>query len=151
MANQLEPFVWLRTGHPRWKYRVTENYRHPLRFRMKVNKERASQYLGFYHVPTEDKAIILRCGYAWNGSNVVADTATDMRASAVHDAQSQAMGLGIYEPTLKNWRRAASEYRHNCMVDGMTTTRAFVRYTGILIGGGNSFKWRGSLKRKVSK
>jgi len=72
-----------------------------------------------------------------------------MRASALHDVQAQLMhDRVVWLATLSNWNRAAREYASNCVEDGMRRFRAWgMRYGGILVGGGNGYKWRGVLKR----
>jgi len=138
-------FRWKRTDHPHWKYRVTHKYRHVCKYPMEHTQR---GWIGPYFRPVSaDNAVILDAGYTWNGSNVVVDTATDMLASAVHDAHCQGMEAGAYAQTLKNWRMAAAEYRRNCIEAGMPRWRAWARYMGVLVGGGNEYKWRGSLRR----
>jgi len=95
--------------------------------------------------------------YRWNGSDVVKDETWDMMPSAVHDADCQAMESGYYAATLHNWNRAAAEYRDNCIAEAkrlypkrrwnrtLIRARAWARYSGILIWGGNGYKWRGGL------
>jgi len=139
-------FEWHRTTHPRWKYRVVDDYEHHCKYRMLRSRWQFTTMENPHFNITANFMTLLE-GYTWNGSNVVVDTKTDMLASAVHDLQCQLMELGYYEPTLRNWRMAAAEYRRNCMDAGMPWWRAWARFTGILVGGGNEYKWRGVLKR----
>lgn len=142
-------FRYEHTNHPYWKYRVTRRYRHVCTYPMD-HAQRG--WIGLFFRPiADDNAVVLDVGYTWNGSNVVVDTKSDMLASAIHDAHCQGMAQGAYHQSLKNWRMAASEYRHNCIQHGMPRWRAWTRYLGILIGGGNGYKWRGSLKNEQEK
>ncbi|MCZ6710334.1 MAG: hypothetical protein O7B25_08225 [Gammaproteobacteria bacterium] len=151
-------FEYVETDHPQWKYQLTQDYLH---LYVPENQPRLGQTdpQSTRKYACLEETCLLRERYAWNGSNVVADTEDSQRASAVHDASCQAMGLDIYEASWKNWERAASEYRQACIEDGLerinsdgkgwvriraggVRSRAWTRYSGILVGGGNEYKWR---------
>lgn len=148
ITTWLKDIDYRETGDPIWKYELLQEKVCTLRYKMDIKTHRLlphqAQYFGVTH---DGRTVILKKGYRWNGSNVVVDTRTDMRASAIHDLQAQMMLNGkIFLPTLSNWRRAAQEYASNCVQDGMARFRAWgLRFTGILVGGGNGYKWRGSL------
>lgn len=80
---------------------------------------------------TQTGHVLLHPGYGWDGSSGAPDTIKCMRASALHDVWCQAMREGIFANTGKNWRRGAQEYRINCIADGMSELRAWVRYLAI--------------------
>lgn len=141
-----EPFHYRGFSHPRWKYKLESSYTHTCAFPLRLVRHPASIDFIHQHVEEHCTLTLLR-GYAWNGSNVVADVNECMRASAIHDAHCQGMEEGIYVPSLRNWIEAAAEYRHNCIADGMPRWRAWARYTGVVVGGGNQVKWRALLRR----
>ena len=136
---------WERTTDSYWKYRVRAPYSYVYKYPMKLG---ADQYLfeGPFYRATRF-GITLLPDMTWNGSNVVIDTDSDMEASGVHDPTCQLMELGFYLANLSNWNRAAREYRHNCRTHGMSRRRSWARYFGLLVGGGNGYKWRGVLQR----
>ena len=139
--------AWRDTGHPVWKYEVTEQYRHECHYKLKPGKSSAPRHETYWSIYHVENVILLREAYRWNGSNVVTDTKADMLASGIHDAQCQGMKDGIYRASLRNWERAAREYRRNCITGGMSRIRAYARYTGLLVGGGNGYKFRRILHR----
>jgi hypothetical protein len=68
-------------------------------------------------------------GYAWDGSTMAPDTDACRRASLVHDALCQAIGLWLLGP---QWQQPADElYRSMCVDDGMTRVRAWLRYRAL--------------------
>lgn len=134
-------FQYENTDDPIWKYRIVKNYNHICRYPLTVHPD-GPDVISEPYWGADDECVGLYIDYTWNGSNVVADVRTDMLASAIHDAQCQAMRMGFYKGTLRNWRRAAKEYRHNCRIAGMPRARAWVRYIGLVVGGGNGYKWR---------
>ena len=152
------PFSYDPIDHPRWKYATTLRYDHTYAV---GNQQRlgATDPTTISTYSCKKKTCVLHKGYAWNGSNIVADTEDSQRASAVHDAMCQAMDTDIYEGSWKNWERAAAEYREMCIQDGLKRVKsdgkrwvsirsgwvrsaAWTRYSGILAGGGQKYKWR---------
>lgn len=142
-------FAYRETGDAVWKYETTEPHTHAYHPKNRPILGRSSLYVPEFFTCSE-LSVSFRPSYAWNGSNAVVDTVHDMLASAVHDAECQAMELGIYQASWRNWWRAAREYRRNCIDEGMNPARAYVRSTGILIGGGNGYKWR-KFARKLTR
>jgi len=128
----VEGVDYRRTGHPVWKYELLRDVRLTLDYPLAMRKNVKHHHNMLYRV-TDRTTVVLRKGYRWNGSNVVRDLVTDMRASALHDLEAQLMLEGIvWLPTLSNWWKAALEYAHNCVADGMSYTRACLRFIGIL-------------------
>ena len=148
--------IWRDTQDPIWKYEVSEEYYHRREHRLETGM-RESKQMQFYSVAfgVVDELWIHK-GYRWNGSNVVLDTRWDMLASCVHDVDTQCMTAGLLAATWTNWRRAASEYRRNCVIEAkrlglrrwklaVVRSRAWSRYTGICSG------WLISNPRKAGK
>lgn len=79
------------------------------------------------HVTFSDDGLTLASGYQWNGSNIVSDRPSCMRASAVHDAWCQAMGRGVLQHSEENWDRGVEEYVAICSADGLTGFEAQIR------------------------
>lgn len=106
-----------------WKYRLVE-------------EEAFSTGLeGLYQIDTEYVALNwggrlwMKKGYAWDGSSVVRDTKTCMKASLVHDALYQLMREGLLDRKLRKY--ADQLYRDLCIQRGMWKVRAGWRYTAI--------------------
>lgn len=163
-------FAYRDTGDPIWKYAVTEPYLHAYSPQNQLAIGAAKSLLTEFYECTvatvllvfdvfESDGDTVTITFAWNGSNAVKDTDDSQRGSAVHDACCQAMLAGIYEASWSNWEKAAAEYRVLCTEDGlrrvrsdgrkwrrlragMVRTRAWGRYMGILIGGGQGTKWQ---------
>ncbi|MCZ6641487.1 MAG: hypothetical protein O7F71_07920 [Gammaproteobacteria bacterium] len=152
------PFSYEKMKNGDWKYITTSRYDHIYTVRNQPHLGKTlPTVVSIYECKKE--TCVLQESYAWNGSNVVADTEDSQRASAVHDAMCQAMEIDIYEGSWKNWQRAAAEYRVMCIEDGLkrvesdgkrwvrirsgwVRSRAWIRYDGILVGGGHTYKWR---------
>ena len=104
---------------PKWKWRLEESYRYwtPIR----------NIYIDTpYAVLQENGWLLLRAGYAWDGSTGVRDTKSSQAASAVHDVGYQMMRLGLLP---QSYREAFdSMYYDFCIVYHMWKPRAWVRW-----------------------
>lgn len=127
----------LRKAPGKWPFEVLEDYPcdwkgnpkprgNPARF---IKNSAGKPVASFREV----RAVTLLTGYSWDGnSGPAVNTLKCLRASALHDAWCQAMKLGIFENSLRNWRAGASEYRKICRADGMWRVRAWTRYIAIM-------------------
>ena len=88
------------------------------------------QYVSF-----QADGITLHADYQWNGSNIVVDSPSCMRASAVHDAWCQGMRLGILANTEENWDLGVEEYIAICRKDGLNFVRAQLRQCFMKLAG----------------
>lgn len=119
-----------RTVKPEHDYRIVRKYTHKWlkatptfkQSRPTEDQERIEPYVSF-----TENGLVLHVEYKWNGSNIVVDTPGCMRASAVHDAWCQAMGLGILQRSEKNWDRGVEEYLAIAKADGLSLFRRVVR------------------------
>ena len=119
-----------------WPYEVQEDHCHDWMRRPRAgsNPARGIQACDGCMVVTFHavKAVTLYAGYAWDGnSGPAVNTLTCLRASALHDAWCQAMGVDIFENSFRNWAAGASEYQRICRQDGMSWLRAKGRYVAI--------------------
>ena len=95
-----------------------------------VGSQELSRYVSFH-----TDGITLRTDYQWNGSNIVVDSPSCMRASAVHDAWCQGMRLGILANTEENWDLGVEEYIAICRKDGLNFVRAQLRQCFMKLAG----------------
>jgi len=111
------------SGKKHWKYQLTKSYviKLPGKFAAEIA---TTDFLTLVH-----GGLVIRRGYAWDGSSVVFDTKHCMRASCVHDALYQLMRQGKVDYGLRD---AADElYRDLCIEDGMWKWHAGIRYLGL--------------------
>lgn len=130
MAQKFVLGVDYRTVKPERDYRIIQDYTHkwikqPPTFRS--SKPTADQLRIAPYVSFTENGLILHVQYKWNGSNIVADSPACMRASAVHDAWCQAMRLGIFQRSEKNWDRGVDEYAAIARQDGLSLFRRAIR------------------------
>ena len=127
---------------PEAKYQLLQDYEHkwidnaPEASEWVLGSEALEKYVNFHSC-----GVTLRANYQWNGSNVVVDGSSCMRASAVHDAWCQGMRLGILKNTEKNWDRGVDEYIAICREDGLNFVRSRLREWFMKLAG--EFKFPG--------
>jgi hypothetical protein len=87
-------FSYIRTGHPRWKYKLTEDLEFDI-----------PQWVqGTILCLSEDKPIarfsghsgIIYSGYAWDGCTWAPDFEKALRASVIHDIGCQFQCVGLF-------------------------------------------------------
>jgi len=78
----------------------------------------------------EDGTLILKKGYAWDGSSGVFDTKSSQQASAEHDAFYKLMRYGLLSHDVK--KSVDKRYRNKCVEDGMWRWRANMRYNALI-------------------
>ena len=92
--------------------------------------------------------VILHEDYRWDGNSGPAPNQLEcLRASALHDAWSQAIEHRIFARSYRNWRRGAKEYRKVVRDDGLNFFRAWWRYTGLMVYGA----WKKFVKRELTE
>ena len=109
-------------------------------FKYQLNEEYVS-YTGIigYEAETtwirleEDGRLILRLGYAWNGSNFVWDTKSSQQASGEHDAFYKLMRFLLLPKSIREL--ADKRYKDKCIEDGMWIWRANLRYKALIKAG----------------
>lgn len=127
---------------PERKYRMVRDYDHewldkaPDMSKLVAPSPTLDRYVSY-----RADGLTLHKDYEWNGSNLVPDTPECMRASAVHDAWCQAMRLGVFSDTEKNWDRGAQEYSAICRADGLR--RRDARFREFMIKLAGEFKYPG--------
>lgn len=87
----------------------------------------------WFHV--EDKKIIVKEGYAWDGaSGPTFDTRSVLKPSLIHDCLYQAIRLGLLS---NSYRKTADlQFRHHLIRNGCFPLRAFLFYFGLRLFGG---------------
>ena len=112
-------------------------YYKEIKYKYVTTREVTYQTCIFPEQDIETKHVILRVNgqltlklsYAWNGANVVKDTRTNMRASAIHDALVQLIKLGLLD---KKWKIEVDfEYYRAARQDKMLLLRAIIHMAGI--------------------
>ena len=106
-----------------WKYQLTKDYHQKTKIRY-WNTVRAKFITLF-----PDGQIVIKKGYAWDGSTVVMDTKACMRPSLVHDALCQLIDEGLLN--IKHREAVDKLYRDMCIADGMWKWHADLRYWGL--------------------
>ena len=125
-----------RVIEPEAKYILLEDYEHkwiddaPEASPLVLGSKTLEKYVSF-----GTGGVTLRSGYQWNGSNIVVDSPSCMRASAVHDAWCRGMRLGILVNTEKNWDRGVGEYIAICQEDGLNFIRSRLRESFMKLAG----------------
>lgn len=106
------------------------NYRKGFKYQLEEEYVAYTGIIG-YEVETtwirleEDGKLILRYGYAWNGSNFVWDTKSSQQASAEHDAFYKLLRLLLIP--MKVRKDVDKRYGRKCKMDGMWEWRAKLR------------------------
>jgi len=89
-----------------------------------------------------DGKLMIRAGYAWDGSSRSIDTKSSMIASLIHDALYQLLretGFGVGNDKHDVRRYCADQiYRNLCIRDGMWEWWARRRFNALRVGGGPS-------------
>ncbi len=117
----LDHCVRYRSGY---KYQLSAPYRTCVR--VSPTKSVKTEYISL----TEDGALVLERGYAWDGpSGPTFDTKNFMRASLVHDALYQLMRLGRLEASCR--KDIDCEMRRMCREDGMSRVRAWWTHAAV--------------------
>jgi hypothetical protein len=103
-----------------YKYQLTRDYAHQLRFKTGVS------YQGEWF-RLDDDFLLIYTGYAWDGaSGPTADTPSTMRGSAVHDVGYQSIRLGVLPESFR--ALFDQELERCCQEDGMWPLRAKTWY-----------------------
>lgn len=111
-----------------YKYQLTVDYSLivPIRLDMPI----LSRFIDL----TPDGWLTIKAGYAWDGpSGPTIDTKNFMRGSLVHDALYQLMREGLLPESYRNV--ADVQLRNICLVDGMSTVRAWGVYQAVRLFG----------------
>jgi len=77
--------------------------------------------------------LILRLGYAWNGSNFVWDTKSSQQASGEHDAFYKLMRFQLLPMEVRE--KVDKRYGKKCRIDGMWEWRAKLRHKALIKAG----------------
>lgn len=111
-----------------YKYQLAETYR--VKTQIIPEEVIISQFLSL----SLDGVLTIKSGYAWDGpSGPVPDTASNMRASLVHDAFYQLFRQEYLPPRLKE--AVDRLFSDICMEDGVPEIFASAYYAGLAIGG----------------
>jgi hypothetical protein len=113
--------------HPRYKYRLTDDYMVGIEVpqEISVETEWASLHNGL---------LVLTKGYMWNGPNFVRDTVDALRASLVHDAGYNLMAEGLLKK--KPWKKVFDKAFYRVLrKDGMGWFMAKVYFRAVRIFG----------------
>lgn len=106
-------------------YKLDEDYSVFLKFSQ-------PEIISKYGSVTENGLLTLKGGWFWNGSNVVPDSSKCHRASCVHDYFCEYMNGNLKGKKWRSMRLSADkEYEYMLREDGMSRTRAKVRYLGL--------------------
>ena len=106
-----------------WKYQLLKDYHQKTSLRLSGGIR--TKYITLFTYGE----LIIKKGYAWDGSTVVMDTKACMRASLVHDSLYQLMREGLLHISHRDY--ADRRYRDMCIEDGMWKWHANLRYWGL--------------------
>lgn len=123
----IESQIRYRNGY---KYQLATDYFCALEF--KPCSEITSEFIEL----DTNGVLYLHRGYAWDGpSGPALDTKSFMRASLVHDALYQLIGMELLPKKCKPL--ADMEMRRICIEDGMSRIRAWYTFKAVQVFGGN--------------
>lgn len=118
--------IYYRKLH-KWKYMLTHDYRH-------VTVISGAEYDGPYVSLNNDGVLTLYSGYAWDGMSYAPDWREALRASLVHDALYQLIGLGVL--TMDERAYADTEFKRILIEDGVSPSVAAICWYAVHVAGG---------------
>jgi len=123
----MNEFAYHVTNNEKYPYQLTQRYEYQLPVSWPpIEMTIVTPYVTL----TLTHMLVLQKGYSWNGANVVPDGTKILRASVIHDALCQLIGMGKL-PKSPYRKLADQTLYHICRMDGMSWIAATTMYYAV--------------------